>query len=117
MSNATRSRAESSDAPVRVLGRGLRAKRGVHLSIRTVREAAGRTQQDVAETAGMDQSDISRLENREDFADCQVSTLQRYVAALGGQLELVASFGDKKIILTGTSTSAPANTRMEPTRR
>jgi hypothetical protein len=85
------------------LGRGLRAKRGVHLTMRTVREAVGQTQIDVAHTARMDQSDVSRLENRDDFGDCQVSTLQRYVAALGGHLELVAAFGDKKIILTGAT--------------
>ena len=102
MSHATKTRGELSDAPVRVLGRGLRATRGVHLTMRTVREAAGQTQDDVARTAGMDQSDVSRLENRDDFGDCQISTLRRYVAALGGQLELVAAFGDKKIILTGT---------------
>jgi hypothetical protein len=60
----------------------------------------------------MDQSDVSRLERREDFEDCLVSTLRRYVAALGGQLELVASFGDKKIILTGSQSGSgggPAN--------
>jgi transcriptional regulator with XRE-family HTH domain len=84
--------------------------------MRTVREAAGKTQIDVAETSRMDQADVSRLEGREDFDDCQVSTLQRYVAALGGQLELVAAFGDKKIILTGTTTGGPANRRTEPTR-
>lgn len=114
MSHATKIRGESSDASVRVLGRGLRAKRGVHLTMRTVREAVGQTQHDVARAAGMDQSDVSRLENRDDFGDCHISTLQRYVAALGGQLELVASFGVKKIILTGTD--GPANKRMEPTR-
>jgi transcriptional regulator with XRE-family HTH domain len=85
--------------------------------MRTVREAAGKTQIEVAETSRMDQADVSRLERREDFADCQVSTLQRYVAALGGQLELVAAFGDKKIILTGTTAEVPSNPRMEPTRR
>ena len=102
--------------PVRVLGRGLRAQRGVHLTMRTVREAAGKTQIEVAETSRMDQADVSRLEGREDFDDCQVSTLQRYVAALGGQLELVAAFGDKKIILTGTTAGVPATRGTEPTR-
>lgn len=108
MSQATKPRSGSADKPVRVLGRGLRAKRGIHLTMRTVREAVGQTQIDVAQTARMDQSDVSRLENRDDFGDCQVSTLQRYVAALGGHLELVAAFGDKKIILTGTTTGTPA---------
>jgi transcriptional regulator with XRE-family HTH domain len=72
--------------------------------MRTLREAIGKTQVDLAETSQIDQADISRLENRESFEDCQVSTLQRYVAALGGRLELVAAFGDKKIFLTGVQT-------------
>jgi hypothetical protein len=53
----------------------------------------------------MDQSDVSRLEARRDFEDCLVSTLRRYVATLGGELELVAAFRDRKIILTGTDAS------------
>jgi DNA-binding XRE family transcriptional regulator len=86
--------------PVRVLGRGLRAQRGVRLPIRVVREAAGKTQVEVATAAGIDQADISRLERRADFDDCQVGTLRRYVDALGGNLELVAVFGTKRITLS-----------------
>jgi hypothetical protein len=85
----------------------LRAQRGVHLTLRAVREAAGKTQVEVRESSGIDQADISRLESRENLDDCQVSTLQRYVVALGGRLELVAAFGDKKIILTGVRVGAP----------
>ncbi len=69
--------------------------------MRTLREAAGKTQAQVAAASKIDQADISRLESRESFADSQVSTLERYVAALGGQLELVAVFGDKKIAIAG----------------
>src|SRR6266849_5432678 len=101
MNHATQRRVQSEMESVRVLGRGLRAQRGVHLTMRTLREAAGKTQAEVAEASKIDQADISRLESRENFADCQVSTLQRYVATLGGQLELVAAFGDKKIVLAG----------------
>jgi hypothetical protein len=112
MSTAAKRRNITEAEPVRILGRGLRARRGVHLTIRAVREAVGKTQVDVAAESAMDQSDVSRLERREDFEDCLVSTLRRYVAALGGQLELVASFGDKKIILTGSQSGSgggPAN--------
>lgn len=87
--------------PVRVLGRGLRAKRGVRMTLRTIREATDTTQVSVAERSQIDQADVSRLENRADFDDCQVATLRRYVAALGGKLELVAKFGDKVITLAG----------------
>jgi hypothetical protein len=55
-------------------------------SLRMVREGLGRTQEDVARTAQMDQGDISRLEQRDDV---KVSTLRRYVRALGGKLDLV----------------------------
>ncbi|MBC8068743.1 MAG: XRE family transcriptional regulator [Deltaproteobacteria bacterium] len=65
-----------------------------------MREAVGKTQADVGEAARIDQGDISRLETRGTLDDCQVETLRRYVVALGGELELVAVFGDKKIILT-----------------
>src|SRR5258705_10492559 len=101
MSSATKRRSESEAEPVRVLGRGLRAQRGVHLTLRTLREASGKTQIEVAEVSRIDQADISRLEGRESFDDSVVSTLQRYIASLGGQLDLVARFGDKKIVLAG----------------
>ena len=101
MSHATKRTVEIQEEPVRVLGRGLRAQRGVHLTLRTLREAAGKTQVDVTSLSQMDQGDISRLESRESFDDCLVSTLQRYLSAIGGHLELVAAFGDKKIVITG----------------
>ena len=101
MSHATKRKIELQEEPVRVLGRGLRAQRGVHLTLRTLREAAGKTQVDVTDVAQMDQADVSRLEGRERFDDCQVSTLQRYLSAIGGRLEIVAAFGDKKIVVTG----------------
>ncbi len=107
--------------PVRVLGRGLRAARGVHLTLRTLREATAKTQADVAHDSKMDQADISRLESRNEFGDCQVATLQRYVAALGGQLELVATFGDKRISIVGieapTVAEVPANKALQRTGR
>jgi transcriptional regulator with XRE-family HTH domain len=78
--------------------------------LRTVREAAGRTQVEVAQESQMDQADISRLERRGNFDDCQVATLQRYVKALGGELELVARFGDKKIAIVGAQPSAASTT-------
>lgn len=119
MSPVTKRRPASEAEPVRVLGRGLRAQRGVHLTLRTLREAAGKTQVDVTTASRMDQGDISRLEGRASFDDCAVSTLKRYVAALGGELELVATFGDKRIILAGVrdDPSGPAPTRKPPRRR
>ena len=55
------------------------------VSLRTVREALGRTQADVADRAGMAQGDVSKLEGREDV---KLSTLRRYAKALGGDVEV-----------------------------
>lgn len=119
MRHGTKMRDDDQE-PVRVLGRGLRAQRGIHLTLRGLREAVGRTQAAVSEAAQMDQGDVSRLENRDDFGDCQIATLQRYIAALGGRLELVAAFADKRIAIAGAPASiagAPANTALQRTRR
>lgn len=117
MSHVAKRRSESESEPVRVLGRGLRAQRGVHLTLRTLREAAGKTQLDITAASEMDQGDVSRLEGRKEFDDCQVSTLKRYVSALGGQLELVAAFGDKRIIVTGLGTQGLAVRGLQQTPR
>jgi hypothetical protein len=101
MSQATKRKSEETESPVRVLGRGLGAQRGVRLTLRGLREAVGKTQVEVKDASSIDQGDISRLEARADFDDCQVATLQRYLAALGARLDLVAVFGDKRITLTG----------------
>jgi hypothetical protein len=118
MNRVTKQRRRSDAEPVRVLGRGLRAQRGVHVPLRTLREATGKTQADVAYGSQIDQADVSRLEGRSDFDDCQVSTLRRYVEAMGGTLELVAAFGNRKIVLIGVDASPPPSTASErPGRR
>lgn len=125
MTQSARRRAEPEVEPVRVLGRGLRAAKGVHLTLRTLRDAVGKTQVDIAKQSQMDQADVSRLESRSDFEDCQVATLRRYVEALGGSLELVAQFGDKRIAISGVQRQeaskppkkASQRTVRKPTRR
>ena len=117
MSHATKRKIEMQEEPVRVLGRGLRAQRGVHLTLRTLREAAGKTQVDITGASQMDQADVSRLEGRESFDDCQVSTLQRYLSAIGGRLELVAAFGDKKIVVTGVQAGPSGLSAAKPLKR
>ena len=121
MNHVGQRRGQSEMESVRVLGRGLRAQRGVHLTMRTLREAAGKTQIDVAAASQINQADVSRLESREDFDDYQVSTLRRYLAALGGTLEIVGAFGNKKIMISGVraeqAATSPANKALQPTSR
>jgi DNA-binding XRE family transcriptional regulator len=52
-----------------------------------IREAAGLTQEEMASRLGIKQPTLSRIESQDDM---QVSTLQRLVQALGGELEIIA---------------------------
>ena len=60
-------------------------KREKKLKLALLREQQGLTQEKVAQRAKITQSEVSRTELRE---DCLVSTLERYAAALGGELLL-----------------------------
>jgi hypothetical protein len=67
------------------------------LSLRELRQTLELTQQQVADKAAMTQSELSRLESR---GDHRVSTLRRYVEALGGELEISVVLGKRKLKLT-----------------
>lgn len=56
----------------------------------------GKTQVEVAERAGMKQGDVSTLERR---SDLKLSTLVRYVAALGGSVEVSVVVGSRRYLL------------------
>lgn len=64
------------------------------MRLRELRKIAGVTQASLARRLKVSQGQISETENREDVL---VSTLRRYVAALGGEIEVVARFGDKTL--------------------
>lgn len=64
------------------------------VTMRQLRAIAGKSQVEVAEEMGVAQAEISRLEGR---ADTKLSTLERYVRALGGEIEIVARFGDRSM--------------------
>ncbi len=75
----------------------LRAKQIVaeELSLQELRRAHKLTQEQLAESLGITQDQISKLEKR---ADVLVSTLRKYVEAAGGELVLVATFPDQNPI-------------------
>ena len=68
----------------------------VALSLAELRSRRGLTQSAVAETLGVPQANISRIEHEEDL---YLATLRGYVAALGGELEVNAVFPDGKVAL------------------
>jgi transcriptional regulator with XRE-family HTH domain len=63
-------------------------------TLRQIREALKRTQTDMAGQLGTSQAEVSRLERRKDM---YLSTLGRYVAALGGRLEVQVIFDDADV--------------------
>lgn len=68
----------------------------MEVTLRELRAIAGKSQVDVADAMGVAQGEVSRLEHRD---DARLSTLQKYVKALGGELEVVARFGHKSMKL------------------
>jgi predicted transcriptional regulator len=68
----------------------------LEMDLRTLREAAGLTQGELAAKVDITQSQLSKMERREDH---RISTLRRYVKALGGELEVVAVVHGKRIKL------------------
>ncbi|HEY7414100.1 MAG TPA: XRE family transcriptional regulator [Ktedonobacteraceae bacterium] len=63
-------------------------------ALTTLRKARGVTQEDMAEAWDTTQSNVSRFEHAQ---DTYLSTLMRYIAALGGQLKLYALFPDEGV--------------------
>jgi transcriptional regulator with XRE-family HTH domain len=59
------------------------------MSLQALRKALGCTQAKLAADLGVGQDTVSRYEQRTDML---LSTLQQYIAAMGGSLSLIAEF-------------------------
>ena len=59
------------------------------LLLSEIRELQGKSQQKLANKIGIKQPSLSKLENQ---SDMQISTLQKLIKALGGELEVYAKF-------------------------
>jgi DNA-binding XRE family transcriptional regulator len=69
------------------------------MSLRELRRAHKLTQERIAETLGIGQDQVSRLEQRSDLL---ISTLRSYVEAMGGRLTIIAEFPHHKpVVLSG----------------
>jgi hypothetical protein len=75
---------------------GSRAPRGKAMSLQQLREHVNQTQGDVARRAAVSQPQLSRVEGRRDHL---VSTVRKYVRALGGEVQMVAEIGPERIVL------------------
>jgi predicted transcriptional regulator len=68
----------------------------LEISLSALRRELGVTEVELARAAEMTQGQVSTLEHRTDHL---VSTLRRYVRALGGDIEVTAVVGDKRVKL------------------
>jgi len=70
----------------------------IAIILRELWEMAGKTQAEVADLATVTQAELSNIKNENNQ---RLAILHRYIAALGGELEIVARFGDKSIRIRG----------------
>jgi transcriptional regulator with XRE-family HTH domain len=69
------------------------------MSLRDVRKAFHMSQESVAKALDMEQESVSRIERQ---ADLLLSTMRKYVSAMGGDLKLIAEFPDRPPIQIDT---------------
>ncbi|HKV84022.1 MAG TPA: XRE family transcriptional regulator [Ktedonobacterales bacterium] len=74
-------------------------------SLAELRRARSFTQAQLATTLNLPQSQISRIEHQ---AELYISTLARYLEAMGGHLELIGVFDDQRVPLSLGDLTAPA---------
>jgi DNA-binding XRE family transcriptional regulator len=94
---------------------GLPAKRRARIEARVrelatlkdLRQTVARTQAELAVSLGVGQDTVSRIEGRSDML---LSTLRRYVKAMGGELELVARFPNRPPLVIDQVAAGPSST-------
>ena len=67
------------------------------MALAELRQAREQSQEDLARVLKVQQPAVAKLEKR---ADMYVSTLRRYIEALGGSLEITATFPDARVNIT-----------------
>lgn len=83
-----------------------KAELRAEMDLAELRRALQLTQATLAETLGVGQAEVSKIEKRTDLL---VSTLGRFVNAMGGELEIRAVFPDRVVTLRNLSSlSVPA---------
>ncbi len=81
------------------------AKLLAEMPLQELRQARQLSQQTLADVLGVAQPEISKLEHR---TDVYVSTLRRYIEAMGGELQIRASFPEGSVEITQFQALEPA---------
>jgi len=66
------------------------------INLRELRQAFALTQEQLAATLKINQAAISKMESQ---SDMYVSTLRRFLGAMGAQLKIVAEFPDGEVVI------------------
>lgn len=77
------------------------------LPLQKLRRARELSQETVAESMGIAQSEVSRIERR---SDVYLSTLAKYVEAMGGSIEIRANFPDGSFVISSLADLAKEDT-------
>lgn len=80
------------------------------MNLDEIRQALSFIQNTLAEALGVGQAEISKIENR---TDVFISTLRRFVNAMGGELEIKAVFPDREIKIRNFSSLVQHDDRAE----
>ncbi len=67
---------------------------GEEMDLAEVRRALRLSQDEIAQALQVGQGSVAKIEKR---ADMYVSTLRRFIEAMGGELEIVARFADHSV--------------------
>lgn len=73
------------------------------MELAELRQALSLTQSTLADALGVQQAEISKIERR---TDVFVSTLRRFIQAMGGDLEIRAVFPDRSVTIRNFSSLA-----------
>lgn len=68
----------------------------LEMAIQELREKRRLTPQELADRLNLQQAALSKMESQ---SNMHIRTLQRIVAAMGGELKLVAQFPDEEIVI------------------
>lgn len=66
------------------------------VALQELRQARRLTQQQLAESLHINQASVSKMESQ---SDMYVSTLRRFLEAMGGELHIIASFPDGEFLI------------------
>ena len=69
---------------------------GAEMDLAEVRRALKLSQEEIGQTLQIQQGSVAKIEKR---ADMYVSTLRRFIEAMGGELEIIARFPDHAVTI------------------